>query len=79
LIQTKVIRVNLETYENLINLGTMRDTFDSVINRLIKDAEKWQVIKNEFLKELDGMVYKEESAHVVKYIKQWFKKKGLLE
>ena len=72
----KHIAVNPETYDALLNLGTMRDTFDTLINRLIRDAQKWQKVENKFLKDLPPMAQKSQDY---KFILQWFKNKGLLE
>lgn len=36
-----------ETKSKLENLGKVVDTYDSVIDRLIRDAASWQIIKNE--------------------------------
>jgi predicted CopG family antitoxin len=37
---TKTIRVSIETYKNLENLGTLADSFDSVIKRLLTSLNK---------------------------------------
>ena len=76
--KSKLITVQLETYEKLQSFGTMKDTFDSVIKRLIEDAEKWRVVENEFIRSLPDYMYKEESVTTVKEILKWFKENGLL-
>ena len=72
----KQIVIRLETYEALMNLGTMRDTFDSVITRLMADAEKWKIVETGFLKDLPPMAQKSQNY---RFILQWFKDKGLIE
>jgi predicted CopG family antitoxin len=37
---TKIIRVSRETYKNLEKLGTLTDSFDSVIQRLLASHNK---------------------------------------
>jgi predicted CopG family antitoxin len=37
---TKIIRVSCETYKNLEKLGTLADSFDSVIQRLLTSENK---------------------------------------
>ena len=50
--KTRVIRVNEETYDSLLNQGTMRDTFDTVVQRLIQDSQKWYTIKEKLIKDV---------------------------
>jgi predicted CopG family antitoxin len=40
---TKIIRVSCETYKNLEKLGTLADSFDSVIQRLLTFENKKEV------------------------------------
>jgi predicted CopG family antitoxin len=75
---SKLITVQLDTYNTLQSFGTMKDTFDSVIRHLISDAEKWRVVENEFFRSLPEYLYKEESVWVIKGIIGWFKENGLL-
>ena len=71
----KQIVIRLETYEALMNLGTMRDTFDSVITRLMADAKKWKETEN-MLRDLPPMAQKSQNY---RFMLQLFKDKGLLE
>ena len=38
ILQTKTIRISKETYADLAEHGTLSDTFDTVIQRLLKSA-----------------------------------------
>ena len=35
---TTIIRIKVKTREKLLDLGTKRETYDDIINRLIKNA-----------------------------------------
>jgi hypothetical protein len=82
---SKLVTLHIDTYEALRSLGTMRDTFDSVINRLIKDAQKWRVVENEFFEDFPRQVYFPNNATggeayeiMMQAMKKWFEEKGLL-
>jgi len=76
--KSKLVTVKLDTYESLQNLGTMKDTFDSVIKRLIKDAKKWRFVEDEFFRTLPDYAYNEDSLQLLKAIIEWFREKDLL-
>jgi hypothetical protein len=76
--KTKIVALQVETWSALQDLGTMKDTFDSVINRLISEAKKWRKVENEFLPSLPDYIYKEDSARFARDMLKWFKKNGLL-
>ena len=77
--KSKLVTVSADTYEALQNLGTMKDTFDSVIRRAMQESEKWRLVEREFFRSLPGLLYKEESVETAQHIVKWFKENGLLD
>ena len=44
--QYKSIKVSEETYSDLVKRGTFSDTFDAVIQRLLKEKERSEVMQS---------------------------------
>jgi len=59
----KLVRVTEETHQRLTDLGKKGETYDQIINRLLKDATDFKISKEKILVVSEGIERILESIH----------------
>jgi len=59
----KLVRVSEETHQRLTDLGKKGETYDQIINRLLKDATDFKIFKEKTLAISEGIEAILESIH----------------
>ena len=75
--QDKLIRVSAETHKCLTNLGKKGQTYAEIVERVLDDAEKWRIVRDEFLGGFRHMATEERWEFMLE-IETFFKERGLI-
>lgn len=59
----KLVRVSEETHQHLTDLGKKGETYDQIINRILKDATDFKIFKEKILAISEGIETILESIH----------------
>ena len=59
----KLVRVSEETHQHLTDLGKKGETYDQIINRILKDATDFKIFKEKILAVSEGIETILESIH----------------